>query len=155
MTIQVNAIGGCDQAVFSLMVDTDDPPEPLSGYDQWAAGWSTNIGTATNDFDFDGLNNLYEYGVDGNPTNQLDRGTLPVFMESGGAFIYVHPKRSDDTNMAYRVETTTNLVSGAWTNEGYIVIGTNVTGGTLDFITNDVDTVEEEKFIRLKIERSQ
>jgi hypothetical protein len=50
------------------------------------------------------------------------------------------------------VETSTNLVSGAWTNEGYSVIGTNVTGGTLDFVTNDVDTAEDERFIRLKIE---
>jgi hypothetical protein len=30
--------------------------------------------------------------------------------------------------------------------------GTDVTGGTLDFVTNEVDTVDEQKFIRLMIE---
>ena len=48
----------------------------LQGYDLWANGYG--IGAGTNDFDSDGLNNLYEYGLDGNPTNGLDRGTLPV-----------------------------------------------------------------------------
>ena len=79
-------------------------------------------------------------------------GTLPMFSKSGDRFIYVHPKRSDDTNIIYRVETTTNLVSGTWTAEGYTVTGTDVTGGTLNFVTNDIDTVRNINFIRLRIE---
>jgi hypothetical protein len=126
---------------------------PPYSYGQWASGWSTNIGVAANDFDLDGLDNLYEYGLDGDPTNALDQGTLPTLIKSGDTFIYVHPQRADDESLVYTVETTTNLVSGVWTNEGYTVTGTNVTGGTLDFMTNDVDTVEDEKFIRLKIEK--
>ncbi len=123
-----------------------------SGYDTWAAGWSNSIGAATNDFDGDGLNNLFEYAMDGNPTNGLAPVNLPLFSRAGNGFIYVYPQRSDDTNLIYTVETTTNLVdSESWTNDGYTVTGTNVTGGTLDFVTNDVDTVDNEKFIRLKI----
>jgi hypothetical protein len=125
-----------------------------SGYDVWAAGWSNSIGATTNDFDGDGLNNLTEYGMAGNPTNGLAPTNLPVFSRVGSGFIYVHPKRSDDTSLIYTVETTTNLLdSGSWTNEGYTVTGTNVTGGTLNFVTNDVDTIENEKFIRLRIEQ--
>lgn len=123
----------------------------LEGYDQWAFDYG--VGTETNDSDADGLNNLYEYGLDGNPTNELDRGTMPVFSRFGNGFLYIHPKRSDDNSLIYTVETRTNLLSGTWTNEGYTVIGTNVTGGTLDFVSNEVDTVESEKFIRLKIGR--
>ena len=63
----------------------------------------------------------------------------------------MHPKRSDDPALIYTVETTTNLVSGVWTNDGYTVTGTNVTGGPLNFVTNDVDTVREKAFIRLRI----
>ena len=126
-------------------------PIALNGYELWA---STNgVGAATNDFDSDGLNNLYEYGLAGNPTNALDRGALPMFSRFGNGFIYVHPKRSNDTNITYTVETRTNLTSGSWTNDGCTVTGTNVTGGTLDFVTNDIDTVQNAKFIRLKIEQ--
>jgi hypothetical protein len=63
----------------------------------------------------------------------------------------VHPKRSDSKSITYTVETTTNLMSGVWTNEGCFAVGTNVTGGTLDFVTNSFDIADGEKFIRLKI----
>ena len=127
------------------------PAASPSGYELWA---STNgVGAATNDFDNDGLNNLTEYGLNGNPTNALDQGTLPLFSRVGNGFIYVHPQRSDDEGLIYTVETTTNLASGIWTNQRYTVTGTNITGETLDFVTNEVDTTDDEKFIRLKIEQ--
>jgi fibronectin type 3 domain-containing protein len=124
-----------------------------TGYDQWAIEWGAEIGTSTNDFDSDGLNNLYEYGLGGNPTNPAAHGTLPVFTKSGTRLLYVHPQRSDDASLIYTVLTTTNLMTGMWTNEGYAIMGTNVTGETLDFVTNELDTVKNEKFIRLKIEK--
>jgi fibronectin type 3 domain-containing protein len=124
----------------------------LIGYDSWAS--DHGVGAATNDFDADGINNLYEYGLNGNPTNPAVLGTLPVFSKSGNRFLYIHPKRSDDPALIYTVETTTNLMdSGSWTNDGYTMTGTNITGETLDFVTNDVDIVDSEKFIRLKIEQ--
>ena len=123
------------------------------GYDLWATQWDVDIGSSTNDYDYDDLSNLYEYGLGGNPTNGLDRGTLPVFSKSGSAFLYVHPKRSDDTNITYTVETTTNLVSGVWTNQGYTITGTNITGGLFNFVTNEIDTVRNINFIRLRIEQ--
>jgi hypothetical protein len=123
------------------------------GYAQWAAEWNADIGAETNDLDADGVNNLYEYGMGGNPTNPAVRGTLPVFSKSGNRFLYIHPKRSDDATLTYTVETTTNLVSGIWSSQRYTVIGTNVTGGPLNVITNEVDSAGNEAFIRLKIER--
>jgi len=74
-------------------------------------------------------------------------------VKSGSGFIYVHPQRSDDAALRYWVETTTNLISGIWTNTGSVAIGTNLTGGELNFVTNDVSTVEKKKFIRLKVEQ--
>jgi hypothetical protein len=126
---------------------------PTAGYDLWAAGWAPdNIGAATNDFDGDGFANLYEYGVDGDPTDDQDQGTAPIFTQDGDSFIYVHPMRSDDGGLTYTVETTTNLLNSAsWSATGYTVGGT-LAGDPLDRVTNQVDTVENEKFIRLKIE---
>jgi len=57
------------------------------------------------------------------------------------------------TNLVNTLETTTNLISGVWTNAGYIVLGTNVMGGGIDYdeITNSIPTDLDEKYIRLKI----
>jgi hypothetical protein len=132
---------------------TDNNAPVLEGYDLWAAGWKADIGASTNDMDFDGLNNLYEYGLGGDPTNRLNMGSLPMLSKAGSQFLYVHPQRSDDNSLIYTVETTDNLISGTWTNLGYTVVGTNITGGSLNFVTNDIDTVRNKNFIRLKIEQ--
>lgn len=128
-----------------------------SGYEGWAAGWGVYIGTETNDYDDDGLNNLWEYALGGDPTLNTDRGVSPVcgILNVGGVetFNYVYPQRSAaDSGLTYSLEVTTDLVSGTWTNAGYSVQGTNVTGGTLDYVTNVTDTVDDQKFIRLIIE---
>ncbi|HKL21393.1 MAG TPA: hypothetical protein VJ904_06275, partial [Tichowtungia sp.] len=123
----------------------------LEGYALWADGYG--VGAGTNDFDSDGINNLYEYAMDGNPANGLPPANLPVFSKVGNGFLYVHPQRSDDASLLYTVETSTNLITGAWTNTGVVAIGTNLTGDTLNFVANEVDAVENEKFIRLRIEQ--
>jgi hypothetical protein len=127
------------------------------GYEGWAADWGVYIGTETNDYDGDGLNNLSEYGLGGDPTDDTDQGVAPVCGVSnvGGTetFSYVHPQLSaSDSGLTYSLELTTDLVSGTWTNAGYSVQGTNVTGGTLDYVTNLTDMVDSRKFIRLIIE---
>jgi len=68
-------------------------------------------------------------------------------------FGYVHPQLSDtNSGLSYFLELTTDLVSGVWTNSGYSVLGTNVTGGKMNYVTNVTDTVGSKKFIRLMIE---
>jgi len=122
-------------------------------YASWAAGWGVDIGSETDDYDSDGLSNLYEFGLAGDPTDEFDQGTSPTFevVDVGGSnvFNYVHPQRP---NLTYSLEFNTDLIAGSWVSGSYTVLGTNVTGGVLDFVTNAIDTVEEEKFIRLIIE---
>ncbi|MCF7864265.1 MAG: hypothetical protein K9L89_05705 [Kiritimatiellales bacterium] len=130
---------------------------PVVGYDAWAGGWGFDIGAATNDYDGDGLSNIYEYGLGGNPTNGLDQGTAPTFgtVNVGGTnyFGYIYPQLSDpDSGLTYSLALTTDLVYPTWaTNSGYIVTGTNFVG-PLDFVTNVTDTVSSQKFIKLIIE---
>jgi hypothetical protein len=140
---------------LSFSVESSGGEPPLTDFEQWLEdnGLAADAGAAT-DSDGDGLANLYEYGLGGNPANPAVRGTLPQLSKAGNRFLYIHPQRSDDGSLIYTVETTTNLLdSGSWTNIGTTVIGTNVTGGEIDFVTNDVDTVESEKYIRLKIQQ--
>ena len=124
------------------------------GYTAWAENWGTNIGAETNDYDNDGLINISEFGLDGDPTNALNRGTAPIFEIVGGSNVarYIHPQRSDpDSGLTYFLELNTNLVDGSWNNTGYVVEGTNVTDSTLDFVSNTTDMVVDQKFIRLVI----
>lgn len=127
------------------------------GYDSWIKGF----GLATNDYgrsldpDEDGFDNLSEYGLNGDPNDIGNTGTSPTYgTSSGGVFIYVHPKRADFGNgLVYHLELTDDLVFTPWINSGYTVMGTDVTGGILDFVTNEVSTAtKDEQFIRLIIE---
>ncbi|MCK5675848.1 MAG: hypothetical protein KAH99_02405, partial [Verrucomicrobia bacterium] len=132
-------------------------PLAETGYVTWAAGWGVDIGAETNDYDLDGLVNIYEYGLGGDPTNAANQGTFPEFgiVNVGGRnwFGYLHPQLSDpDSGLSYFLELSTDLVNGSWTNSGYTIAGTNVTGGELDFVTNVTDTVNSQKFIKLIIE---
>jgi fibronectin type 3 domain-containing protein len=140
-----------NESTRSAEVSATPNASATEGYDRWASDHGVGAGSA--DDDSDGMNNLYEYAMGGNPTNPAMHGTLPVFSKSAKGFVYVYPQRSNDTGLTYTVETTTNLISGSWSNTGYTVTGTNVTGETLNFVTNDVSTVENDTFIRLKIEQ--
>ncbi len=137
---------------FTLIEDSG-----LVGYALWSANWGEDIGSQTNDYDGDGLINLYEYGLGGDPTNALNQGTAAEYglMDVGGTsyFGYIHPQLSDpDSGLAYSLEVCTNLVGGVWTHVGYSILGTNVSGGTLDMVTNYTDMVDNQKFLRLLIE---
>jgi hypothetical protein len=124
---------------------------PASGYALWALGWGVPIGTTTNDYDGDWLKNLAEYALNGNPTDPLDTGIQPTLTRSGNELRYTHPRRNDDTNLVYVVETCTNLVSRVWTNAGYTVTGTNVIGGPYDELLYRVPVDAPQTYIRLKI----
>ena len=130
---------------------------PEVDYNEWAGGWGIDIGSETNDYDLDGVSNLYEFGLDGDPTNEFDQGTLPTYsvVEEGGSNVvrWVHPQRSGaGSGLVYSFALSTNLVSGGWaTNTGYVVTGTNVTGGRLNYVTNITDTADRQKYIRLLI----
>ncbi len=135
--------------------------EPAAaGYAKFAEDYNLLLGPEGDD-DSDGYANLYEYGVGGNPTNPADTG-LPILwsaVASGGTnwFNYIHPAITNaDSGIAYSLELRNNLVYGGWTNVGYTVYGTNITGGAFNYVTNRISTAtEDQQFIRLKIQEVQ
>ena len=115
-------------------------PAPASGYDAWATA-NGIVGGPTDDDDSNGLDNLSEYAV----------GQKPIITKSGATFDYVYQQRTDDPALNYLVETCADLTAAAWTNTGYTVMGTNVTGGTYNEVTNSVPATGSQSYIRLRI----
>jgi len=140
--------------VFQLMVPGGTPSET----------WALNFGLTGDDAapsadpDGDGMNNLYEYGLGGDPTNSATWGISPLYSvaeEAGTNWMtYVYPKRSaPDSGLTYHLELTDDLVYTPWANSGYDVVGTGTIDSEFDAVTNRIPMVPEgEKFIRLIIE---
>ncbi|MEA2068554.1 MAG: hypothetical protein U9P12_05085, partial [Verrucomicrobiota bacterium] len=124
----------------------------LSAYENWASDFG--VGVETDDDDNDGLLNVYEYGLGGDPTNAADQGISPVYAVDGGVMTYIHPQLSDPANgLDYHLETRDDLVFGSWSNVGYTVTGTNIVVGDFDYVTNEVSTATKaEQFIQLIID---
>jgi len=119
------------------------------GYDVWAA--TNGVGAADADDDHDGRNNLYEYALDGDPTDDQDPGVEPILVKTVAGFEYIHLQRNDDSNLIYTVQIRTNLTSGVWTTDGISVLETNAYNSKYDRITHGVSTNNPYSYIRLKI----
>jgi hypothetical protein len=147
-------VTGSSPGLAYVAIQSDQLPPALDGYTGWAGlfGGAGVIGSKTNDPDGDCLANLGEYAQGGNPTNGMDVGVVPELVNDGGTLRYIHVQRNDDTNLVYTLESTTNLVSGSWADTGYTMLGTNVTGLSLDYVTNSVPASGEQGYFRLRFE---
>ncbi len=139
-------------------------PDLAGLFDDWAAGFGltgTNATTTANP-DGDALNNLYEYGLGGDPTNSTDTGygAVTSLGVEGGTnwFYYVYPENNNAAlaGLNYYLETDTDLVNApGWINAGYEVMGTapNGFGAGFNAVTNRISTETEAKqFIKLNID---
>jgi hypothetical protein len=129
------------------------PPDlTLAQYVYWTTsyGGTALIGSPTNDYDGDGLANPMEYALGGNPTNNLDTGAAPALINTNGTLLFVYPKRCDNANLIYSIQSSTDLVN--WTNASYTVTGTNVTGGILNYVTNAIVTNGLPTYYRLTVQ---
>lgn len=144
-----NASGEWSSGAFDNLAIFGGPLD--ASYAGWASNWGVSLGAENEDYDHDGLINLHEYALGGNPTNGFVDGEIPTLKPTGGGMEYIHAQRADDTTLSYHLELNTDLVLGTWTNSGYAVTGTNVTGDTFNYVTNTTDSVANEKFIRLII----
>ena len=122
--------------------------------------WSTNypsLGAKTADDDGDGLSNLAEFGLGGNPANPSDTGYPPEIKAASVAgqrqLIYVYARRSGDRGISYHVEANTNLLASTWVDAGFSEAGSPAPiNGEFESVTNLVPAVETRQFIRLMID---
>jgi hypothetical protein len=146
VTLRVSDGSSAIDQSFSIQV------MPIAGYDAWASQQSAVIGPPGLDYDGDLRNNLYEYALNGIPTDPLSKGAEPTFVLAGNTFKYIHLQRRNATDLTYRVESTTNLFAGTWTNS-MVVAETNLTGGSYDVITHNLTIQHPQSFFRLQIIR--
>jgi hypothetical protein len=155
-SVSSNGFGGFYASTANIRYDNYDLDAiqavvPLAGYDLWADGWGVTIGGMTNDYDGDGLLNLAEYGLGGDPTNSADVGYTPFFVQNDSSLEFVYTFRNDDESLSCLLQSCEDLVQADWTNSGYTVSGTNV-NGSFDVVTNDISTINPQMFFRLYIE---
>lgn len=153
-----DSIGGTDYKVRvdDFTVDAIPTPDP-SAYGEWTQGYSL-VGGAYDDDDQDGVGNLYEFGMGGDPTNALDTGYSCEYemFAAGGTnwMIYVYPMMSaTNSGLRYSLEQTEDLVSGIWTDAEYELLGmgTNAYETGFDAVTNQILITDPVGFIRLRI----
>ncbi|MDF7822735.1 sulfatase-like hydrolase/transferase [Pontiellaceae bacterium B12227] len=137
-----------DRPLIEIYPEVVEEVNPITLRALWAGSWGQDIGALTHDFDGDGVNNLYEYGWGGNPTNPQVKGLLPTFGWSGTNLVYVYAKRTNDTSLIYYLETTDDLVDGIWSNAGYQVVSTSSGDGELGYVTNRVSQDPPQLFVR-------
>lgn len=135
----------------------------LATYEDWIDGYSIGLATGmTDDADGDGLVNLVEFAIGGDPSSPdfADNGHVPEFSIASAAgtnwLTYVYAKRAeaDSLGLSYHVERATDLVAGDWTNVNVEAVGTGtLIPGEFDSVTNRVQVgAEPQQFLKLVIE---
>jgi hypothetical protein len=117
--VKVSGNAGGSGYLNALRIDVHVPDLT---YEEWSTNYPS-LGGRQADDDLDGLSNLAEFGLGGNPTNDADTGYAPSFTmaSSGGSNVlrYVYARRSGDSGLTYHLETSTNLPANLWADTGY------------------------------------
>jgi hypothetical protein len=130
-------------------------PDSSALYAAWVATYPT-LGTATNwndDFEPDGLNNLAEYALGGDPTFNDAALKLPTTYTDSTWLYYMYNRRNDAAarGLSYTVLSGTDLLDGSITN---VVAPLSVSAAVDGFetVTNRIPTdTEIQQFIKLEV----
>lgn len=130
--------------------DTNPPTEPTP-YETFALSYGLVEGPEGDD-DKDGVSNLAEFAVNGNPTNAFDKGQTATANDAT-YFIFTHAKLEDDSSLQYRLIDTTDLINGtslrtnAWDAQSLGPIN-----GDYRMVTNKYSRTSDSLFVELEIE---
>lgn len=121
---------------------------PADSFSTWlaAAGLSGENATPMADPDADGIANLLEYALDLDPLLTSTSG-LPMVTRSGNQLTLTY--RRVRAELAYTVETSTNLSTGTWTSVG-VNQGTPAADGS---VTASIPLSGPRTFLRLNVTR--
>lgn len=148
-------------AVWSFT--TEPAPPAVEIYAAWATGFgidSNATGAVTVDIEPDGLDNLAEYALGGNPTINDAVTVMPVFDVSGAGSSkvveYTYRRRRDAAarGLTYGLNVSSNLLVD-WMSVGDAYeTGTAIIDPDFESVTNEVPFETDEGFITLEIEKN-
>lgn len=129
--------------------------------EEWAAGFGLYGDNALpgNDAEPDGLDNLMEYALGGDPTTDDASTVRPVsFTDITGAtnwLYHVHNERTDDPTLTFTLGTATNLMNvSAWNTNDVFNVGESAESGGFKTVTNRTGMTESAKFIQLNVQQN-
>ena len=151
--------GGKDLFVDSFVLTSGESATPLQ---KWTDGFNiyNEDADAEGDYDGDGVNNVWEWGLYGDPTDSEDNGLVHRYegMDASGDYLlYIHPRLTDAANRpAYSILVNTEgLAYGSWIDKGdTYVVGTTPwagTAGAVELVTNAVPIDVAKKFFTFDI----
>ncbi len=152
---ELNADLGTDRfsGPATLMVGAASPSQR---YSLWTDAYPS-LGSSTNlvdDPDSDGMDNLLEYALGGDPTVSDAAGILPGSGLDAGWMYYIYSRRLDaaDRGLDYSVVSGTDLVYGSLTNATEEV-GSATVDAEFETVTNRMPVdVETQAFMKLNVE---
>jgi arylsulfatase A-like enzyme len=139
----VNQIASIDEVFFDGY--------GTGSFQEWAHNNGIHKNTRGYDLDLDGLVNLEEFALGGDPKDASSTGHPVTFESAASNFDYVYPRRKN-AGLTYWLETNTNLGSNVWTSSGYTELP--IPGrfdSQFEAVTNEVPTDKEQIFIRLRV----
>ncbi len=130
-------------------------PVEQAGFPKWEYEYGLEEGDFGDD-DGDGVLNVHEYALGGDPTNAADTGFVPVFEiaeETADIMEYIYLRRRDylEIGLIYELRHAPELLSADWVDDGFIPAGTGIVDAEFEAVTNRISTEAQGRFIRLRI----
>ncbi|VGO18316.1 autotransporter outer membrane beta-barrel domain-containing protein [Pontiella sulfatireligans] len=129
------------------------------GFDAWIEGFGL-VGDdllPETDVEPDGLDNLMEYALGGNPTNDDAAVVSPkTYTEDDGGtdyFYHFSDQRTDDASLTFTLGATDNLVTTAPDTNDVSFVGESATANNYKTVTNRTEATPSAKFIQLKVQK--
>ncbi|VGO12221.1 hypothetical protein PDESU_00772 [Pontiella desulfatans] len=159
MESSVGGFGGMGMDNLELIGTLSGPPAPVVGYDTWAAGYGLEGDDALPgaDVEPDGLDNLMEYALGGDPNVDDAAAVAPAayIMDDGGTdwFYHVYDQRVDDAALTFSLGATDNLVGTPADTNDVSFVGQSDEVDGFRTQTNRTEMTTDAKFISLKVEK--